>query len=252
MESPVQEAGSNYTGRYSKIIELTSPVFHATTTFVSSSKTPATKKRSPAGPGRPKDLDKRAAILEAAKRLFPLHGLDGVSMDAIAAEAGVSKLTVYSHFHDKDTLFREAVKARCEEQLPHAFFELASGPMAIRDRLLTIARAFHALVTSDETVVMYRMMAAQAPGNVKLAALFFEAGPQRILGEFESLLRQANAAGTLAVDDAREAAEHFFCLVKGLCHMRMLIGMCEAPPEAQAEVHIAKVVSLFLRAYAPR
>lgn len=208
-------------------------------------------RRSP-GPGRPKDLEKRAAILDAAKRLFPQRGLDGVSMDAIAAEAGVSKLTVYSHFSDKDTLFREAVKARCEQQLPHAFFELAASPMSIRERLLTIARAFRALVTTDETVAMYRMMAAQAPSNSKLAELFFEAGPRRILDEFEALLRQADAAGSLRIDSAADAAEHFFCLVKGLCHMRMLIGCCAAPTESQTEVHITKVVDLFLRAYAPR
>ncbi|KAG1258263.1 hypothetical protein G6F65_015638 [Rhizopus arrhizus] len=47
-----------------------------------------------AGPGRPKDLGKRAAILEAAKALFIEQGYTGVSMDAIAAQAGVSKLTV--------------------------------------------------------------------------------------------------------------------------------------------------------------
>jgi TetR/AcrR family transcriptional repressor of mexJK operon len=208
--------------------------------------------KAAAGPGRPKDLEKRAAILDAAKRLFPLHGFEGVSMDAIAAEAGVSKLTVYSHFSDKDTLFREAVKARCEEQLPHAFFEITSEPMAIRDQLLTIARAFHALVTSEETVLMYRMMAAQAPSNSKLAALFFEAGPQRILSEFETLLRHAVKTGALAIGDTREAAEHFFCLVKGVCHMRLLIGVCEAPTETQAAEHVHNVVDLFLRAYAPR
>ena len=62
----------------------------------------------PAGPGRPKDLGKRAAILDAAKRLFLVQGFTGVSMDQIAAEAGVSKLTVYSHFGDKESLFADA------------------------------------------------------------------------------------------------------------------------------------------------
>ena len=42
-----------------------------------------------ATPGRPKDLGKGAAILEAAKRLFTSQGFDGTSMDQIAAEAGV-------------------------------------------------------------------------------------------------------------------------------------------------------------------
>ena len=66
---------------------------------------PATAPAKPAGPGRPKDPGKRAAILDAAKRMFVSHGFERVSMDQIAAEAGVSKLTVYSHFGDKDRLF---------------------------------------------------------------------------------------------------------------------------------------------------
>ena len=70
------------------------------------------------GPGRPKDLEKRAAILAAAKRLFPMSGFEGTSMDAIAAEAGVSKLTVYSHFTDKETLFVAAIRARCRRVRP--------------------------------------------------------------------------------------------------------------------------------------
>ena len=64
-----------------------------------------------ASPGRPMDPEKRAAVLEAAKALFLARGYDGTSMDAVAQAAGVSKLTVYSHFQDKDTLFVEAVKA---------------------------------------------------------------------------------------------------------------------------------------------
>ncbi len=69
----------------------------------STSRKPSAKPAAKAaGPGRPKDLGKRAAILEAAKVLFIEQGYTGVSMDAIAAQAGVSKLTVYSHFGDKE------------------------------------------------------------------------------------------------------------------------------------------------------
>ena len=38
------------------------------------------------GPGRPKDLAKRQAILEAAKNLFVRNGYTNTSMDAVAAE----------------------------------------------------------------------------------------------------------------------------------------------------------------------
>ena len=58
---------------------------------------------TPAARGRPKDPAKRAAILDAAEKLFLSQGFTGTSMDAVAKEAGVSKLTVYSHFSDKET-----------------------------------------------------------------------------------------------------------------------------------------------------
>ena len=55
--------------------------------------------------GRPKDLEKRQRILMAAKSLFLKYGYHGSSMNQIAAEAGVTKLTVYNHFQDKANLF---------------------------------------------------------------------------------------------------------------------------------------------------
>src|SRR3546814_8328288 len=83
----------------------------------------ATAPARPASPGRPKDLAKGAAILDAAKRMFTEHGFDRTSMDQIASEAGVSKLTVYSHFRDKEALFAAAVQSPCETRLPDALFE---------------------------------------------------------------------------------------------------------------------------------
>lgn len=64
--------------------------------------------------GRPKDLEKRQRILNAAKQLFLQHGYHGSSMNQIALEAGVTKLTVYNHFQDKATLFSCAVEETCE------------------------------------------------------------------------------------------------------------------------------------------
>jgi TetR/AcrR family transcriptional regulator, mexJK operon transcriptional repressor len=204
------------------------------------------------GPGRPKDLEKRAAILEAAKNLFPQRGFEGVSMDAIASEAGVSKLTVYSHFKDKETLFSEAVKCRCEQQLPHDLFEVRPGKGPIRDALLKIAQGFSQLCTSSEAIDLYRMMSARVQSDPQLAQLFYEAGPRRTLAEFEAFLRQADAAGALAVADPVRAAQHFFAMLKGDMHTRLVVGFCEAIDDDERRAHIESVVDLFVRAHAPR
>lgn len=205
---------------------------------------------APNGPGRPKDLAKRQAILDAAKTLFLSHGYANTSMDAVAAEAGVSKLTVYSHFNDKETLFSAAVMAKCEEQLPPLFFELPAG-IAVEKVLLNIARGFHQLINSDESVNLHRLIMALGSQDPKLSLIFFEAGPQRMVQGMERLLAQIHDSGALSIDLPRNAAEHFFCLIKGAGNFRLLYGCGEPLGEEASESHVREVVGLFMRAYRP-
>jgi TetR/AcrR family transcriptional regulator, mexJK operon transcriptional repressor len=201
-----------------------------------------------AGPGRPKDLGKRTAILDVAKRLFPQHGFDGVSMDQIAAEAGVSKLTVYSHFGDKESLFSAAVRAKCEEQMPQALF-LEGLEGSLREQLTAIAHAFFALVTSDEAIAMHRMMMLPGTGDSHVRELYWQAGPQQVRDTFGEFLRTREARGELHVPEIERAASQFFCLLKGEMQMEMLCGMrCQLRPE-DVDNHIAATVDLFLRAH---
>src|SRR3990167_5928983 len=102
-------------------------------------------------PGRPKDMEKRTAVLEAAMVLFPSRGYDGVSMDAIAQAAGVSKLTVYSHFADKEALFGAAVTECCAQLLPHQLFVPDPG-LPVAEALFQIARPFVDLMMDERAV----------------------------------------------------------------------------------------------------
>lgn len=202
-----------------------------------------------AGPGRPKDLGKRAAILDVAKRLFTQHGFDGVSMDQIAADAGVSKLTVYSHFGDKDSLFSAAIQAKCQEQLPSTLF-LAGLEGDLRAQLTVIARAFFALATSEEAIAMQRMMMMPGTGDAHVRELFWRAGPQQVKDAFAEFLRARMARGEVSIPDIARASSQFFCLLKGEMHLQMLCGMCAGAPSAgDVECHIDATVDLFVRAY---
>jgi AcrR family transcriptional regulator len=49
-------------------------------------------------------------LIEKAEELFWKYGYIGVSVDQIAAEAGISKMTVYKHFPSKEHLLMEALK----------------------------------------------------------------------------------------------------------------------------------------------
>jgi TetR/AcrR family transcriptional repressor of mexJK operon len=205
---------------------------------------------APIGPGRPKDLAKREAILEAAKTLFLSLGYANTSMDAVAAAAGVSKLTVYSHFTDKQTLFCAAVMATCQIQLPDLLFEYPEGA-PVEEVLLTIARNFQALISSDEAVKLSRLIMAQGSLDPSFGEYFYEAGPKRVLAGMEALLRGAHERGLLRIDNPLRAAEHFFCMVKGAPDYRLLLG-CAGPLEGdEAEAHVREVVGVFMRAFRP-
>jgi TetR/AcrR family transcriptional regulator, mexJK operon transcriptional repressor len=200
------------------------------------------------GPGRPKDLEKRASILEAAKRLFPEHGFEGTSMDAVATEAGVSKLTVYSHFGSKEALFVETVRCKCSGLMPAQLFEVdVRAP--VRGQLLGVARAFFGLMMSEEALGMHRTLVASSQQSPELARLFWEAGPVQIQAALAEMLQKEVAARQLDIADTRRAASQFFALLKGEHHARMLFG-CGQPSHEEAEAHVEATVEMFLRAYA--
>ncbi|GAB3096848.1 TetR/AcrR family transcriptional regulator [Lysobacter terrae] len=209
-----------------------------------SPRTPAPK---PTAPGRPKDLGKRAAILDAAKRMFTAHGFERVSMDQIAAEAGVSKLTVYSHFGDKETLFSEAISAKCQEQLEQGLFAV-DPKSSLREQLLGIGRAFVALINSEEALAIHRVVTSQPP-PVKLGQLFWDAGPRLVQEALASFLRDEIAAGALDIPDVQRASSQFLCMLKGEMHMLLLCGCIEEIDPVEAEAHVQATVDMFLRAY---
>ena len=200
--------------------------------------------------GRPKDMAKRQAILDAAKTLVLTKGYASTSMDAVAGLAGVSKLTVYSHFTDKETLFSSAIMAKCTDQLPELFFELPGGA-PVEAVLLNIARGFHSLINSQESLNLHRLMMTQGSQDPKLSQIFFEAGPERVVLEMERLLGKIHRTGELQIDQPHYAAEHFFCMLKGSPNFRLLYGCGEPLDDAGAEAHVQEVVGVFMRAYRP-
>ena len=57
--------------------------------------------------GRPRSARAHRSVLDAAVALFAERGIDGTSMDAIAAASAVSKATIYKHWPNKDALALE-------------------------------------------------------------------------------------------------------------------------------------------------
>lgn len=204
--------------------------------------------RSPRG--RPKDQDKRASILAAAKSLFATQGLAGTSMEGLAAAAGVSKLTLYSHFRNKDELFRQTVIAKCSEHWPENVFDVAAR-LPLRVRMRSIGKGFLDLVFSEDVINLYRMMAAEGGRQNRLGRLFWDAGPERTIERFTQVLDGAVKSGELAIPDTRHAAAVFFVMLKGEQHLKVLVGAGNPPTPEVRQKHIDQVVETFLTIYVP-
>ena len=58
---------------------------------------------------RPRSLRAHDKVLDAAAELFAERGIDGASIDSIAALSGVSKATIYKHWADKKALCLEVL-----------------------------------------------------------------------------------------------------------------------------------------------
>lgn len=206
---------------------------------------------APRAPGRPKDADKHAAILEAAKQLFVQNGYEGTSMDQIASAAGVSKLTLYSHFGDKEHLFIAAVHAFCAQGVPDAVFQPAPG-QSLRDHLLQVGRTFVAMILSPEALAGHRVLCSPQVVQSNLPEAFWAAGPQRIQAAFTDLLDRCVAQDMLDIPDTALAASQLITLLKGELHSRELFGYCCSNRDTTAEQHVQASVDLFLRAYGRR
>src|SRR5512140_2152261 len=70
---------------------------------------------------------RRDTMLKAARHVVARRGLAGASMQAIAAEAGVAKGTLYLYFEDRDDLIEQAVGRVFEELLLLVRAELRHG-----------------------------------------------------------------------------------------------------------------------------
>ena len=106
----------------------------------------------------------RRRVLEAAAALFGEHGVDGISMDAVARAAGVGKGTLFRRFGDRQGLLvalLDAAERRLQDDLLHGPPPLGPGAPA-GARLLAFLEAYVALLEARGDIV--RASERSSPG----------------------------------------------------------------------------------------
>ncbi|KPJ91345.1 MAG: hypothetical protein AMJ53_11885 [Gammaproteobacteria bacterium SG8_11] len=202
-------------------------------------------------PGRPKSEEKADAILCAASELFLTKGFQGTSMDAIAQHAGVSKQTVYSHFANKDELFKACIRAKVAG---YGFEETAVvDDEDLREALLAITHKFVELLFDPEVIAMHRVVMGEAASHPRIAALFFESGPKRTKSAVCAFLKQQVEKNRLRIDDADllYASMQLFNTAVGMFQLQLWLGLQDTVEEQEINRHLEHVVDDFLHLYQP-
>jgi TetR/AcrR family transcriptional repressor of mexJK operon len=197
--------------------------------------------------GRPIDETLHDRILDVAVRLFMLRGFRATSMDDIAREAGMSKLTLYRRFKDKSALFTAVIERKCHEFIPDEMFDIPDHETA-RESLLRIGNAFFQLLLTEDAISMERMMAAEAAENPVLTNLFYESGPKRIKSLMADTLKRLAQTGKIKLDDPERERALFLSLFKGSdIHMRAVLNIGKKPSKKDIDDYAQSAVDLFLR-----
>jgi TetR/AcrR family transcriptional repressor of mexJK operon len=201
-------------------------------------------------PDGPRYPAKRAAIARAALDLFVRDGYERTSVDAIAAEAGVSKRTVYSHYADKERLFLAVIEDTYDRLMAQAR-DIADAeldqPGDARQKLTAfITSVAQAIAGSDQRSALIRLVISEAPRFPALVSQW--QGRRSVSLLLARALASLPPGSGLAITDPARAADYLSALTFGHLNSRSLFGLVPLGDEERDEL-IRGGIDVFLRAY---
>ena len=202
---------------------------------------------------QPRTARKRLSILAAARDLFLAHGYSGVSMDQVGALAQVSKVTVYAHFADKQSLFTAVVRDAIDEAeaTSRSVVDRLGVSTDLESDLRRFARDHLATVTQPHLIQLRRMIIAEAIRFPELARSWHRAAPERAHATLARQLQQLADRGLLTVPDPLLAAQTLnYLILSVLLNEAMFTGRDKPFARRIIHRHADEAVRVFLAAYA--
>lgn len=194
---------------------------------------------------------RRTAILTIAGRTFLRQGYADASMDAIAAEVGGSKTTLYRYFPSKAALFAAYV----EEVGTLTWSALGSVNVEGKETeavLEDTARTYLDLILSPSTLAVTRLVMAETGRFPEIGRIFYERGIQcaesRIAAILQRLADRCDLPGwnVLALPGA---AAHFRALCEAGLHEGCLWGVFASVSREDIAGAARQAVACFLRGW---
>lgn len=188
---------------------------------------------------------KREQITSAARKLFLAFGFAGTSMDAVTAEAGVSKQTLYRYFPTKVALLGEILYGGLSKLV---LLPPDLGKLDTLDELRTSMVDFSVTVTHSlmqpDAVALVRLMLGESFRVAELRKAFRDALPGQMLARTEVVIRHAADQGMIATPDPALTAR---MLVGPLMTYVALDGFLSSEPSSPpSRTELEAVIDAFL------
>ncbi len=171
--------------------------------------------------GRPRNERAREAVLAAARKLLEEGGLSAVTIEAIAAAAGVSKPTIYRSWKNSYAVAMEAFLEAARARVP--FHTSSSAVADLRQQLRKVAEVF-----ATRTGRSVAALIAAAQSETEIAKAFRNNFILKSREEGRQLLDRAVAQGELRPDIDFETT---LDLLYAPIYFRLLIGHGRLTPE---------------------
>jgi len=186
-------------------------------------------------------------MIEAAWKLFLEKDYASVSMDDIIRSSGGSKATLYKQFKNKEGILAAVIDRLARQMMEGIKLPNPRG-VSLREALRQFGMHLCGLALSDMAIRQHRLAVGSATEFPKLAHLWFETGPNRVMNGLAQYLAGEVTAGRLKLKDPSEAAHLFAGMILFYQNMRLLIG---APPPSQSVIKstVNEAVELFLCRY---
>ncbi len=191
-------------------------------------------------------LAREARILEAALTVFARLGYSGTTMDAVAAEAGLSKPTLYQYFPSKEALFAAMMVGKRDQMLD--VFDHPSPQGMVHD-LWVFAWDYADQVMRPDMLSLARLIIGEVQRFPEIGQAYQASGPDRVLRGIMDYLTAQRNAGRLDFEDAELAAEDLWGLILSAPRTQALYRPDALPPRSAWGRYIANGLRVFLRAY---
>jgi AcrR family transcriptional regulator len=189
-------------------------------------------------------------LLDRALDHFLDKGFEQATIEAIAADVGMTKRTVYARYADKASLFRAAVRRAIERYAisEERIRETDVGDLA--QTLTNLAMLRIDLVSTPQGLKLQRIIQTESYRFPDIFTDTYEIGALPTIKFMARLLKRETTAGNLALDDPFGAANAFMSMVV-TGPVRYILAASPLPPD-ELEKRVAFGVRLFLDGARPR